>query len=318
MHPREACQQRVEVAGEGVRVETELVMIGAEGRGDGARVLGLVVRGIALEADREGREARRGVAGGERGDEARVEPARQERADGHVRHQALLDGALERGFHVDEGRPRGLSRALAQERRGRVACNLHRAAAGQRELVAGRQLEDVLVGRVRRERVPEAQERAERFEPGTRADSRREEGLWLRREAEAGARAGPEQRLFAGEVARQKQHVAIVDGEREHAGQAWHHGGAVLPPAGEEHLGVAAALEGVPARCEVGAELAVVVDFTVEDDERGAGPAHRLTPGEGEIEHGKPREPEERVVLADARVVVGAAVAERRQDVRHA
>ena len=74
---------------DGVRAEHELVVVGAVPLGDEAREAALV-EGALVEADREGADVRDGLRR-ERGERARVDPAREQDADGHVRDQVGPD-----------------------------------------------------------------------------------------------------------------------------------------------------------------------------------------------------------------------------------
>jgi len=75
--------------------ELELVVLAAEQIGDAARV-GELVRGPRLaEADREGLDRPRGVPRHQRDDQARVQPAREHRAERHVAHQPQPHRLLE-------------------------------------------------------------------------------------------------------------------------------------------------------------------------------------------------------------------------------
>ena len=81
---------------DGVRLDDELVVVGAEMLRDQARVLQLVERRL-VEADREGLHARAGGLRHQADHHARVDAAGEKRAERHVADQMRGDGA---GQHV--------------------------------------------------------------------------------------------------------------------------------------------------------------------------------------------------------------------------
>ncbi len=81
-----------------VRLDDELVVFGAEMIGDASRVLELVERRF-VEADRKRLHACGGRFGHQADDEARIDAARQERAERHVADEVRANGV---GEHVAE------------------------------------------------------------------------------------------------------------------------------------------------------------------------------------------------------------------------
>jgi hypothetical protein len=203
----------------------------------------------------------------ERSDGARVEPAAQERADGHVRHEVRLDRLLEQ-------RPEAL--AVLRERAP--------LAGGERERPVALDVDPTVL---EEQRVPGLEEvhLLERARGGghvqvkeVRVDGRgahatldepcREERLELRAEDERAARAGPDERLDAQAVACNEQRpIAVVpDREGEHPREALDAAAPPLEVRLEDDLGVAVGLEASAARGELADELAAVVDLAVEDE----------------------------------------------------
>ena len=82
-----------------------------------------------------------------------------------------------------------------------------------------------------------------------------------------------------------------------------------------DDLGVGAAAEGDALALEAGAQIAVVVDLAVEDDDQPAvRRSHRLVPGRRQIDDGQPAEAERhaRRRVDEIAGVVGAAMRQRR------
>ena len=125
-----------------------------------------------------------------------------------------------------------------------------------------------------------------------------------------------EQRLLAEAVARQQQAAAalVPEGEREHAVERVHELRAVLLVEVDEHLGVRAAAEGVPALLEQVAQLAVVVDLAVQRRPHVARLVGERLVAAGDVDHAEAPRAERDAsprVLVDA-FVVGAAMRLRR------
>src|SRR5205085_3045763 len=205
---------------QGVGTDDELVMLGPDPFGDAARVMefGEV---LLVEADGEGLDGRRTLLGHERHDRARINSARQERAERHFRHQA-------HAHRVAQKFERSLARLLLRdfyflrEVGLPVALDLYLAVGLQGERVAGLQLAYVAVGRLRRGHAHEGEVvvygLAVDFAPDRRVHEERRE---LRAEQKRSADLRVEQRLFADAVAREEELLSarVPDGEGEHAAQ---------------------------------------------------------------------------------------------------
>ena len=136
--------------------------------------------------------------------------------------------------------------------------------------------------------------------------------LGLRGEAHRPAVVGPVERLDAQRIARQQQRalLGVPQAEGEHAAQLLHHVGAAVGIELQQHLGVGAAAEGVAARGQFLAQLAVIVDLAVEGDGvAAAGAVHRLRAGLAQVDDGEPLmgEPRAPVGGKPQAVAVGAA-----------
>src|ERR671934_2027000 len=96
-----------------------------------------------------------------------------------------------------------------------------------------------------------------------------EDRLRLRGKPEAAVADGIEERLLADAIADEEQSPppAIPDREREHASQALHAGVPVVLVEVDDHLGVGLRGEAVPPGLELAAQLAVVIDLAVLDDD---------------------------------------------------
>src|SRR5690606_32817563 len=98
----------------------------------------------------------------------------------------------------------------------------------------------------------------------------------------------------------------VVDREGEHAVQAIDDSRTVLFPAVHDDLGVRRRAETVAAGFEIGPQIAMVVDLTVEDDpDRPVFVGHRL-PAAGQVDDGQtPMAERDPLVVVEA-VAVGA------------
>ena len=129
----------------------------------------------------------------------------------------------------------------------------------------GRELADVAEDRVRRRDRVEGEERLERVEVDLAARQRPQ----LRREAQLVAAVPVVERLDPVAVAREHEAAPprVPDRDREHPAQPLGEAEPVLLVEVDERLGVAARAELVPGALELAAELRVVVDLAVLDDD---------------------------------------------------
>ncbi len=114
-----------------------------------------------------------------------------------------------------------------------------------------------------------------------------QQGLELAGEEQPVGFEAIEQRLFAKTVAGEKQLFppVVPNGQREHAAEVPHAVGTVLLVQVDDGLGVTVRAEAMAAGFEVGPQLAVVVDFTVErNPDRLVLVRERLPPG-GEVDN---------------------------------
>ena len=136
------------------------------------------------------------------------------------------------------------------------------------EHVPGRQLADVAEDRVRRGDRVEREERLERVG----VDLAARQGAQLGREAQLAADVAVVERLDPVAVAREDEAAArrVPDRDGEHPAQPLGEAGAVLLVEMDERLGVGVGAEGVAGARELVAQLGVVVDLAVLDDDDGA------------------------------------------------
>src|SRR5215813_14580482 len=95
-----------------------------------------------------------------------------------------------------------------------------------------------------------------------------QQDLGLRREQQFAIKDAPVKRFFAEAVAGNKQTPAVMipKREREHPVEVLDHFPAILLVKMRENFGVRSAAKGVPALFQIGAQFAIVVDLSVEDD----------------------------------------------------
>ena len=207
--------------------DAQLVMLGAERLGGHARVGQLVLglRGVLGIADAEGleRAARIGGAQHRRRDQGRVEPAREERADGNFGHQADLGGVVDAPLQL-------VGRLGLGRRRGVARLDLRQIpVARHRDLAAvplhdrrRRQLLDAAEHRQRRRDIAQGEVGAERVVVDGAVHLRHgQERLDLGAEHQVAAQLRVVERLDAQAVAREDQllDAVVPDGEGEHAAE---------------------------------------------------------------------------------------------------
>ncbi len=231
--------------------------------GDGARVATLVVA-LVGEADRERADGLRRRLRHEADDDARVDAAREQRAQRHVGDQAAADGRFD--ALADEREPVAL--ALRPELLElRVPLKANRAVLRD-EHVPRRQLLDALETRPARD-VLEREVRVDRDRVDlTRHPRQAQQRLQLGGERERAVRElRPQERLLADSVASEHEAFArlIPERDREHPRQVLGEPRPVLLVQVRDDGRVAGAADLVPAPGEVLAELEEVVDLAVED-----------------------------------------------------
>ncbi len=140
--------------------------------------------------------------------------------------------------------------------------------------------------------------------------------LQLGAEQEQPAELCPVQRLDAEPIANERQRAvaAVPHRDREHADQPLDRRlDAERGEGFQHHLGVGMAAKANAARLEFGAQLVVIVDLAVvDDDEAAVGGDHRLVAGRREIDNGKPpvRKRDPGFGVDPDAVIVGAAMRE--------
>ena len=278
----------------------------------GRRYLGEI---LLLEADRERLDRLRADLAHDRDHRRRIDAARQERPERHVRHQPHLHRFEQVVAQLlDEVLRRALARLEAQvpvALLGQLAVLEHGDAA-RRQLAHPRDR-----GEVRRH-VAERQVGVHRARIGAALDvAVGEQRLQLRRERQPALADVEEERLLAEAIAPQHQPPPrrVPNREREHAAHLADERRSVQPVELEQHLGVGARAQRDARVAQPGREIAEVVDLAVEHQHHLAvGAQHRLVGVGRQVDDRQAGVPEDGgPVLVHARRV-GPAVVER---VRH-
>ena len=246
-------------------------MVGPEPLGDEPRESSLVEVAL-VEPDRERAHLARGLRG-ERGQRARVDPAGEEDADGHVGDEmspnrvaqplAQLLGELVLAFGSDLALRHGAWSRVALDRDVRALPGL------PDEHAPGRQLAYVAEDRQRRRHEAEREERLERVLVDLAGEVRlAHQRLQLGREGERVSGQPVVERLDAETVAREDEALSprVPDRDREHPPETLREKRPVLLVEVREDLRVALRAEGMALVDELGTQLAVVVDLAVLHD----------------------------------------------------
>jgi hypothetical protein len=296
------------------------VVVGAERASHGGEVGGLVERRFR-EADRKGADPAPGHVGGGEGDERGVDPAGEKDADRYIGdelalHRAAQDRPDLRDV-VAEGPIGGFFGLL---RRG-VSAQLDRSTGARPQQVALAQLVDAAHDAHRGWYVVELQVGLESGlvdRAGHRA--RPQQGAQLRREDQPRGSAGPVERLDPHRVASEEESPlgGVVEAEREHPIEARERGLAVEAVLGGDHLGVGGGAKAQAGSLRFPAQLAEVIDLTVESDAHLAVDVpHRLRSGRGEVDDGQAAMAQDAVPQYFDALAVGAAVGELQRHRRH-
>ena len=256
--PHQARQQL-----EGARAHDQLVVVGAQMLRDAARV-GELAEILLLEpgAERLDRLAHR--VAHERHHHARVDPARQERAERDVGHEPHAHR-----FRQERAQPLAVvllaPGALGLDRERPIALD-PAAVRFAHQIVRRWELLHALQDRARRRDVLEREVVGDR----ARIDLARHSGvegerLELGRERQPPAVVVVVERLDAEAVAPQHQTAApaVVEPEREHPAQVLEQAQLVLLVEVEQGLGVAVAAEAMAASCEPRLDLGPAVELAV-------------------------------------------------------
>ncbi len=298
-------------------------MFGAE---MGGHLLGVarLVEAVGGEADGEGLHRARALRLHQRGDERRIDAARQERAERHVRHHLVAHRAAQRALELpqESGFVRS-ARGIEASTRGRflqvpVAREPCLAVGAERKHHSRLELVDAAIDAVRRRHVAEAQEGGD----GVGIDLRPPVGiavqrLQLRAEEQRTAGAAPIKRLDPEPVADQGELalVAIPQRQREHPltlAQGRHD--APAREALDQHFRIRMAAQHDTVLAQPLGELAVIVDLAIiGDDIAAVGAGHGLVAGGADVDDG-----EAAVAQSDARfrvdpdaAIIGAAMTQR-------
>ena len=257
----------------------------------------------------------------QRGDERRVDAARQEDADGAIGHQSLAHGTARDPLHLGE------HFLLMHRRLGgirHVPVALHHAVTGarvERQPVRGRQREDALPHRHRRGHGLVREVGVDGARVHRRALRKQlEQGVQRRGEGQRCAAVGIEERLLTRPVAGQVQRAfrGIPDGQRKLPVDA---ANRLLesPPAHAMQQHFRVGMSAKPARrLEFRAQPLEIVDLAVEhDDVLRVVARHRLVAGDRQVDDGQPARAEADALARPHAAVIGAAMDHARVGALH-
>jgi len=246
----------------------------------------------------------------ERGEEARVQPTGEVGPDRHVRAQAQAHAVAHELVELLRGAAR-VRRRVLRPPPGPLGDDV---AVLPHEQAACAELVDVRKRRARSARPPQREDVVDPLEVRIRADlARGEQALGLGGEHEAAV--GGErvvQRPHPEAVAHERQPALtrLPPRERELPVEAIQRGEPVALEHLQDDLRVGQRRGDDPVARELDAQLRVVVDLAVVDDERAAVGADRL-PSAGYVEDRQPRRHEPRAGAGRQAVAVRAAMAQR-------
>jgi len=272
----------------GLHLELAVVRVVALGELPGEAPL---VEGLApgRVADREGMDRRARVLRHQRDERARVDPAGEEAAEGHVRDQPDPDRLVELLAQAG-GRILEAHAFVDVVLEIPVSTNRHRAALGDEDVPRAQLLDAFEHG----ERLGYVEQGEEVVHGGGAQPApdrgMRQQRLQLRAPDELAVDLGEEELLDADAVAGQQQTLTpiIPDREGEHAAQM---GDAVVAPllvGVDDRLGVGRGGEPVAVGLELLAQLPEVVDLAVEDDPDAPVLVGDRLIAAGEVDDGEP------------------------------
>ncbi len=289
------------------------VLLDAEMPRHRSRVLELVER-VLVEADRRRDDPPGAGVGHGRHDRARVDAAREKRAERHVADQAKTHGFADERVEPLEIFLFAADVAVARELQIPVRANRHVPALGD-EQMRRRQLRNRAIDRVRAGHVGQREVRVERVRaPCARHVGILEDGLDLRSEGDAGRGHRVVERLHAEPIAHEQQPAVrlVPQREREHPAEAIHRAVAPLLVCVDDHFGVRLRAEAVAEPLELQPEVREVVDLAVEDDpDRPVLVGERLI-ARSKIDDAQPPVSEADPVADVEAVGIGAAVCDDR------
>ena len=309
-----------------IGLDDKFLVLGAVALSDEARVTPLVVI-LVGEADRKRLDPAGTGARHHRDDAARIDAARQKRAERHIGHEAQPH----RLFQMRDKLGLQFRRAARQAARLRlrqlpVAHGLAHLPAARRirldgEVMRGGQFEDAAERGLGCRHILQAEIAVDRIEVrSTRHAGPGEHRLDLgakqkRRPVRHGPARSVIKRLFAEPVARQDQptRAAVPQCQREHAAQPGKQGRPPGMPAIGDDLAVGAAAEHVTERRELVADRGEIVDLAIIGQPHHAiGRGDRLMPGRRQIDDREPRVPEAAQPVRPDALIVRAAMPDRR------
>ena len=305
---RDGFRQEVEIL---TGREDDLVMLAADPGGGRPGGRELVLGEVTGEPHREGVDRRLGDLGHHRGHRGRVGPAAEHGANRDVgdhlsshRRCDLASQLLDQIFLAA-----GLDQALDLTLKSMEA----RAAGRAHQRVTREQFLDFRKCGLRRRHERQSQVLVERFQIQRAGNGAvREDGADLGPEDDAAAIVKDVQRLDAEGVARQDQGAGrgIPEGQAKHAVEPRQCTKTPLLVGMHDDFGIGTGLESVTEGLQFVAQLAEVVDFSVEHDPHGAGLVGDGLVASFQVDDAQPPYPKGQSPVAEDAFVIGTAVDE--------
>ena len=280
------------------RLDVEFGVVGTEMGRHLLGAMGFIIAAL-MKADGKGLHRSRALRLHQRHNRGRIDPARQKSAERYVGNHPQLDGIAQQRLESIRGFVR-VGRGIVAPLPGNgnaaqvpEALRRRRRTVPQGQDVTGGKFLGFAIDRARLSDIGMAQVTGD----GIRIDRRfpmwsRTKGLQLRGEENTLRRCRVVERLDAEAIARQGQRprLAVPQREGKHADRAFDRGFDAPKRAGfQQHLGIGVAAHGMAGRLQLAADVAVIVDFTIEgDDKSPIGRMHRLRAAGAEIDDGKP------------------------------
>jgi hypothetical protein len=251
-----------------VGAEVELLVIGSVAVDDLLDV-GRLVEAAAGEGDGKGVEAGGGGLGGVVEDGGGVETSGEPEAEGHVGHELLFDGLLEEGVELMFGVVQGDAVVGLHGREMPVGGGGDFSVLPG-EPFSGRKFLDAVDQSPGAGNVVEGEVSVEAVEGKPARDLGMDEDAFkFGGEQEVSVAMGEVEGLDAEAIAGEDEALGgfCPEADGEHAAEAGETFDIPLQESVEDGLGIAVGREGVAEGLEFAAEVEVVVDFSVEDDD---------------------------------------------------
>ena len=290
----------------------QLGVVRLESPGDEPGRRALVVRRI-VEADRERLDGAGVDPPRQRDDGARVEPAAQEDAEGNVRDQLPSHGVREEVQELRRHRSRTEVACGRSNLREVPVAVVGEPPALPDQKMAGLELADLPVDRVRSRDVEQRQVEAERLDVHRRTQAIGEERLDLGAEEEAVRELRDVQRLDPQPIAGQDEPApgGVPERDGEHAVERAHEVEALLLVEMNDDFRIRARVEAMTPGFELALQLREVVDLAVVDRPDAAVLVVNRLPAGVDVDHGQAPHGQADVAVEVNPVVVGTPMDER-------